>query len=631
MRNPVHPTRSAIAEADPLDGEFIVRGGFWGRWRERNASASIDHGIDWMERAGYLHNLRLADGSAHGDYRGPHWMDSDLHKLLEAIAWVPADARDPAHAEFYEQIVELLQSAQLDDGYLNSYYQTAGSGRRWTDFAFGHEMYLGGHLIQAGVAGHRNFGDDRLLTVGTRFADHLWDRFGRDGESRIDGHPEIEMALVELYRTTGEEQHLELAKLLVDRRGYSSLGPGHFGLLYCQDATPIREMRELDGHAVRALYYAAGATDVAVETGDQDLLNNLETLWDDLVATKSFVTGGVGSRHFHEAIGDSYELPPDRAYCESCASIGKIMWSHRLHLATGKASFAAEAERVLYNGFAASTSADRTHFWYRNPLYQREAITPAPTDSLLEERIDIGTRASWYDTSCCPPNIMRTVASLDSYLASMSGDVLNLNHLVPGEVRATIAQRDVTLEIQTGFPTAGGVSLRLLNGLPQRVRVRIPEWAEAASVHGDMNRRHVAAGEYAEVLVGTEYVHIDIPLTPRLVFPDRRIEAVAGQVAVARGPVIHAFEALDLDDPNTLHDLVVSTADAPAEHGEATDLDLGPDLLVVGGVMKSAAPASPYGPRLPEAAVKPLMLRSRPYATWANRGATAMRVWTPAD
>ena len=627
MRNPVQPTKGALGYASPLVGDYTVSGGFWGHWQERNANASINHGIEWMERAGYLHNLRLAAGLEGGDYRGPHWMDSDLYKLLEAIAWVPSKVRDPAHTDFYYQTVELLTRVQLQDGYLNSFYQTVGKGSRWSDFAFGHEMYLGGHLIQAGIAGCRNLGDNQLLAIGERFADHLCAQFGCDGEPRVDGHPEIEMALVELFRTTDNPNYLEQARMFVDRRGQSSLGPGNFGLVYCQDSIPIRQMKELDGHAVRALYYAAGATDVAVETGDHELLQAVENLWDDLVATKSFVTGGVGSRHFHEAIGAAYELPPDRAYCESCASIGKVMWAHRLHLATGKAHFAAEAERVLYNGFAASTSSDRTHFWYRNPLYQRVVLKAAPEGGLLEERVDIGTRASWYDTSCCPPNIMRTIACLDGYLVSTSGDTINLNHPVPGLLRARIGNRDVALEIQTEYPADGALFIRALSDPPQRVRVRIPDWVEKASVRSGAVQRYVPGGEYAEVIVGMTGVHIDLPIVPRLVYPDRRVEAIAGQVAVARGPVIHAFEARDLDRADTLHDLTVDSPQIPVERADATDANLGPDLLVAGGVLQGERPSNPYGARPPEVKANPLYLRSRPYATWADRGATAMRVW----
>lgn len=619
---PVQPTAAARSVNTPI-AATLARDGFWGQWQLDNARESIPHAIEWMHRAHYLDNLRLAAGQVTGQYHGMHWMDSELYKLLEAVAWLPADLRDADATSFFDEAVELVLTVQDTDGYLNSYYQTVGAGQRWTDFAFGHEMYLAGHLIQAGIAAHRAMRDDRLLTAGRRFADHLFEKFGPDGEARVDGHPEIEMALVELYRETGEERYLRLASTFIERRGHGLLGPGDFGLHYCQDAVPLRETTELDGHAVRALYLAAGATDVAVETHDDELLERMILLWDDLIATKSYLTGGVGSRHFHEAIGGAYELPPDRAYCETCASIAKVMWATRLHLATGSARYAEESERVLYNSFAASTAADRWHFWYRNPLYQRERLVAAPHGDLVHERTDIGTRASWFDTACCPPNVMRTIAALGAQLATRRGETLYLNQLISG--RIWDPSTGCTLVVESGLPTHGHVALSVEGGRGLRVKVRSPQWSAPTS--GDSSPR---AGDgmdtdgYFTVQVPPSGISFGLDLTPLFVYPDRRIDAIAGQVAVVRGPVVLALEGVDLDDPDEIHDVTVSTLEQPQDRvSDAIQ------VAVRGGLRRDQPPESPYLRTIADVPVVGRQFLLRPYADWANRGPSTMRVWLP--
>ena len=235
----------------------------------------------------------------------------------------------------------------------------------------GHELYCAGHLIQAGVAFARTTGDVSLLTVARRFADLIDDVFGSDDHTGTDGHPEIEVALVELYRQTGERRYLELADTLTSRRGFGTFAGGRFDLEYYQDAEPVREARSIVGHAVRALYLAAGVTDIYAETGDEALLASMLGQWDDLTAAKTYLTGGIGSRHYGEAIGDPYELPPDRAYCETCAAIASIMWNWRMLLVTGESRFADLLERTLYNGFLSGHSLDGESFFYVNPLQSR--------------------------------------------------------------------------------------------------------------------------------------------------------------------------------------------------------------------------------------------------------------------
>ena len=398
-------------------GEVELTGGLLADWQRRNREATVPHAIAELRKAGNLENLRrLADPSV-GAYRGRYpFLDTDLYKTLEGLAYEIGRDDAPAGArEFFDEVVGLLEQAQAEDGYLNSFFQDPDQPKQpWSDLGWGHELYNLGHLIQAAVAAHRRLGDSRLLTVAGRFADLVVRKFGKDGEEVVDGHPEVEMALVELYRETGTEDYLAQAQLFVDRRGQGKLKHTIFPAEYFQDNAPFRELPSVTGHAVRMAYLAAGAADVALETGDQTLLTALERLWDDMVATKLYLTGGLGSRHSDEAIGDRYELPSERAYTETCAAIATMQWAWRMFLATGKASYLDVYETVLYNAYAVGLSADGTAFFYDNPLQRR----PDHEQRSGAESGGEPLRRSWFGCPCCPPNIVRWMSELQDHVAA---------------------------------------------------------------------------------------------------------------------------------------------------------------------------------------------------------------------
>ena len=298
-------------------------------------------------------------------YRGPVFMDSDIYKTMEAVGWELAHGRRPELTSFAAEVTALLEEAQRPDGYLNSYFQVSGEPR-YTRLAWSHEMYCAGHLIQAAVALHRGAGDGRLLAVAERLADHLVREFA--GQERgLDGHPVIETALAELYRETGTAAYLQLARQFVDQRGRGLAGNSGMGRRYLQDHLPVRATDTEVGHVVRALYLEAGVTDVAAEAGDRELLESSVRRWDDMVAAKTYLTGGNGSRHADEGFGDRFELPPDRAYNETCAAIASFQWCWRLLLATGDATYADHMERVLYNGFGAAIATEGAAVLLRQP------------------------------------------------------------------------------------------------------------------------------------------------------------------------------------------------------------------------------------------------------------------------
>ena len=445
-------------------------------WQRRSHEASLPLALRQMEAAGNLGNLRLAVAGASEGYRGPVFMDSDLYKTLEAIGWELAHDPSPELAEFAADAVALLEKAQQPDGYLNSYIQVSGSPR-YARLSSSHEMYCAGHLIQAAVAHARTQGQLPLLGVARRFADQLVDHFaGR--EEGIDGHPIIETALVELYRETGHAPYLSLASQFVEQRGRGLIGDSGFGSRYLQDHMPVRESTEIVGHAVRALYLEAGVVDVAVETGDDELLASSVTRWEDMVSTKTTLTGGVGSRHDGESFGDRFELPPDRAYNETCASIASIQWSWRLLLATGESKYADHIERLIYNGLGGAISAGGQRFFYVNPLQRREGHY---------ERDDPGRRREWFSCACCPPNIMRLLASVGHYLATASADdVLYLHQFTGANIGANLAGGTLRVEMTTGYPWSGTVDVRVRQraGGGLRARRAHPGVVPRSPLHG---------------------------------------------------------------------------------------------------------------------------------------------------
>jgi len=659
---PVVPTERAAVAHRPLGGGGArLTGGILRDWQRRNREASLPLALKQLERAGNLANLRLAvaavtgrasgpgpasgtgpgadagmagadsgpwaaSGGA-GGYRGPVFMDSDLYKTLEAVGWELAHGAAGALTGFTDEAASLLEQAQQPDGYLNSYIQVTGEPR-YAQLASSHEMYCAGHLIQAGIAYSRTCGDNRVLQIATRFADHLVATFaGR--EIGLDGHPVVETALVELYRQTGRASYLDLARQFVDQRGHGLAGDFGRGRRYLQDHRPVRETTEEVGHAVRALYLEHGVVDVAVETGDEELLASSVTRWDDMVATKTSLTGGNGSRHADEAFGDSFELPPDRAYNETCAAIASFQWSWRLLLATGEARYADLMERVLYNAFAAAISADGTRFFYVNPLQRREGHF---------ERDDPGRRREWFSCACCPPNIMRLLASLEHYIATTAGDVLHVHLFTPARMTARLAGGTFEIEAATGYPWSGQIELRVLRAPAGECGLapRLPGWAGGASVHLDGQPLTPTADGHGYLVIRRRWqpgdtVTLGLPVRPRLTFPHRRIDALRGTAAIERGPLVYCFEQADQPAGTALDDIAIR----PRGLTERPRILDGAGQAVTVETDAVRLPAAPHR-GLPymsrpgdEGAGDPVTATAIPYFQWDNRDGRAMRVWMP--
>jgi uncharacterized protein len=384
---PVVPSSSRLRPLGLADVEITE--GFWGRRQEVNSEATIGHCHEWMERLGWVGNFQAAaEGRLPEDRNGVVFTDSDVYKLMEAAAWEVGRSSSADADRRFIDLTAVIAPVQEDDGYLNTVFGRPGQPDRYSDLEWGHELYCYGHMLQAAVARARTGRADEFVEVAKRVADHVCKVFGDGGVERVGGHPEIELGSVELARVTGEERYLHQASLFIDRRGHQTLADIHWGQSYFQDDLPVRDQVAFTSHSVRALYLAASAVDVAVETGDEALLEAIIGQWERTVARRTYLTGGMGSHHDGEKFGEDFVLPPDRAYSETCAGIASVMLSWRLLLATGETRFADLAERTLYNVVATSPAPDGPFStptpcisgfpeWCRHPTSSATAPRPA--------------------------------------------------------------------------------------------------------------------------------------------------------------------------------------------------------------------------------------------------------------
>jgi DUF1680 family protein len=614
----VWPSAEAPSALRPIgSGQVSVYGGFWDARLRTNRQRTIPHGFEQLRRTGTLHNLRLVAGAV-GDYRASGdsggsmlpFLDSDVYKWLEAAGWELGRQPDPALRAMADEAIEVVSAAQRPDGYVNSFTSARGT-EPYGDLAWSHEFYCVGHLVQAAIAWHRALGDDRLLAIALRAVHHIDREFGADRRPGIDGHPVIEMALAELTRVTGESRYVALAARMLDLRGHGLLGDGRFGRAYWQDHEPVRSAGEVAGHCVRQLYLDCGAVDVAVELGDDELLAAVKRRWHDMALTRRYLTGALGSRHKDEAFGDPHELPPDRAYAETCAAIASVMLAWRLLLATGEPGYADAIERTMLNGVLPALSRSGTEFFYVNPLQRRTRRTFEPAGH--------GVRAPWQACACCPPNLMRLLSSFEQYVATTDGGGVQLHQYLNADLTVRVGSADVVLSVRTDYPWHGRVTVHVVRTPddPWALSLRVPEWCEAAHLR-------VAGSAPTKVGPGTarherqwrsgDEVVLDLDLAIRVTEPDPRVDAIRGCVAFERGPFVYCVESADLREGTELEDVRWDPTQPVAPEARP---DLGD------GVIGLSVPAKVE----PDAGGT--ALAAIPYYAWGNRGTGGMRVWLP--
>lgn len=459
-----------------------------------------------------------------------------------------------------------------------------------------HEAYCLGHMIEGALAYAQATGKDKWLRAACRAVDQMMRVNGPEGQHWVTGHQELELALVKLYRYTGEEKYLEYAQWLVEERGHGHLrAPSLPDRLndtsYCQDDKPVRELEKVTGHAVRAMYYYSGVTDIAALTGDTELEKTMRRLWDNVCPANLYITGGIGQSAHNEGFTRDWSLPNLTAYCETCAAIGMALWNQRMNFIRCERKFADLVEREMYNGILSGISLKGDEFFYDNPL------------------ATAGTyhRKKWFGCSCCPTNLIRFIPSVGGYMYATDGDAIVLNQFIQSEAEVPTASGNVQIEIKTNYPWEGRVEIRVKRCAGERgLKVRLPGWCEHASMR--LNEREIAAADgYYEMTVREgDCAVYEMEMAIKRMYADERVKEDAGRVAIMRGPVVYCAE--EVDNPG----YVTEYFHAEKELKKGTKLSAEFEKELLGGVVTVKGDDG-------------TMLV--PYCTWDNRTPGAMTVW----
>ncbi|MEE8468525.1 MAG: beta-L-arabinofuranosidase domain-containing protein, partial [Planctomycetota bacterium] len=631
--------REGPAGLEPVPFDAVrLEDAFWGRRLEINRSSTVEANLARCAETGRLENFAVAAGLQAGEHRGLLYNDSDVYKVLEGIALTMAVDPDPLLEERADRIIEWIAAAQEEDGYLNTYVQLVKPGERWADLAHGHELYCCGHLLEAGVAYHRATGKRLLLDVALRFADLLLATFGEDLRLAAPGHQEIELGLLALADHVDQPRYRDLAEFFLRARGDPRRAPLYGA--YAQDERSVLEQTTVTGHAVRATYQYSAMADLARHTQDPAWLNVLRALWADVTQRKMYVTGGIGNSAHNEGFTLPYDLPNDSAYCETCASVGMIRWAQRMFLATGESAFVDVLELQLYNNLLAGVSLAGDRFFYVNPL----------SSSGNHERVP------WFDCSCCPTNVVRSLPAVSGAIYAQRADELWVSLYVGSRTQVELTSGTVGVVLTTNYPWEGRVEFQLDTTRAEAftLELRRPAWCgedPRVTLNGALQtdvftrsatdaRAGTGWGSLRIPGGGTQRVVLDLPLTPRRIRADPRVEADRGRVALARGPLVYCLEGID--HRGRVDDLALPPEASLAARWDA-DLLGGTTVLVARGLATvtpdAAGFAAEFGTGLRTGigtgeetrATESRPLRAVPYALWANRGATEMVVWIPED
>lgn len=611
---------------------------FWKPKMDKVATATLNACIVQTEsKTGRIRNFEKVARQQQGKpgstvHEGIYYDDSDVYKAIEAMAYSLKNRPDAAIQQKADEWIDKIAAAQLPDGYLNTYYTLTGLDKRWTDMEK-HEDYCAGHLIEAAVAYYNTTGKRKLLDVAIRFADHIDTTFRVPNRPWVSGHQEIELALMRLYHLTKQDRYLKLADWFLAQRGHG-YGKGKIwddwkNPGYCQDAVPVKDQKEITGHAVRAMYMYTGAADVAAATNDPGYLSAMTTVWDDVVLRNMYLTGGIGSSGRNEGFTDDFDLPNASAYCETCASVGMVFWNQRMNLLTGESKYIDVLERSLYNGALDGLSLSGDRFFYGNPLSSAGSTS----------------RSEWFGTACCPSNIARLVASLGDYVYGQSPLGVWVNLFVSSQATLTIGKATVPIQVETNYPYAGGVKLTATPAKPvaYALHLRLPGWARNVPVPGGLYRfaDNTASAPVTIRLNGKplayrdekgyavidrtwkkgDVVELELPMAVRQVVSRQELKANQDRVALQRGPLVYCVEGVDND--GRAWDIVVP---------DTATFTTQPQQIVDERTVAIRAAVSVIEPAADGKTVRlvPRTVTAIPYYTWANRGSSPMQVWLPS-
>ncbi|NLL49437.1 MAG: glycoside hydrolase family 127 protein [Firmicutes bacterium] len=602
--------------------------------------AALHDELPGAEPSHAIGNLLIAAGEKNGEYRGMVFQDSDVAKWLEAVAYRLASHPDPEWESKADSLIDLLGRAQQPDGYLNSYYTVVEPQNRWTNLAANHELYCAGHLIEAAVAYYEATGKDKLLQIVCKLVDHIDSVFGPEpGKKRgYPGHEEIELALIRLYRITRNPRHLNLARFFVEERGrkphYFELEAkargeamsspwGQWAYHYSQSHLPLGEQETVEGHSVRAMYLLIAAADLALETNDGELLAVCERLWNNVVESRMYLTGGIGSQEHGEGFTVDYDLPSDTAYAETCAAIGLFLFGQRMLENVPHGKYADVMERALYNGILSGMSVAGDRFFYVNPL----EVSPSLNQIRRDQRHVATTRQGWFRCACCPPNLARLLASINRYLYSFRQDGLYVHFFAQSEVEFTVGEHEVRLNQATEYPWDEQVrlELNLEGGLEFALHLRLPGWCKQPEVKVNGQVVEVSVPDHGYLTLKREWakgdtVELKLPMPVERVYANSKVRETVGRVALQRGPIVYCLEEVD-NGPN-LPALVLG---AEPDFRVVLDPELGVPAILAKGYRLENSGQDLYTTVVPKAV--PTEMKAVPYYIWDNRRPGEMLVW----
>lgn len=563
-------------------------------------------------------------------FEGLFYDDSDVYKALEAMSYALKTHPDSSLEKKADDWIDKIAAAQLPDGYLDTYFTLTDLNKRWTNIE-AHEDYNAGHLVEAAVAYYNVTGKRKLLDVAIRFANHIDSTFRLSNRKWFSGHEEIELALVKLYKVTKNDRYLKLADWYLQQRGQGGIytyGKTWFTPAYWQDLKPVKDQTEITGHAVRAMYLYTGAADVAAQTGDAGYMNAMQKVWEDVVYRNMYITGGIGSAGDNEGFSKDYDLPNEDAYCETCASVGMVLWNQRMCQLTGDSKYVDVLERSLYNGALDGLSLSGDRFFYDNVLASNGQHQ----------------RREWFGTACCPSNIARLVTSVGNYIYGKSDDGIWINLFAGSNTKLNIKGTDVLVQTQTNYPWDGQVKLSIDPSKKSKfkVYVRIPGWYSGNTVPGNLysvvnnvtekKPEFKLNGKQVFYTIENGYAVIEnnwnkgdvldfnFAMEPEKIRAGSAVKYDEGRIALQRGPIVYCVEGADNKDGVWNLIFPENVTLRPVEYKVLNE-----KVVALQGEFNSAAPGNDGK----EIKMVKRSVTAIPYYCWANRGANAMQVWLP--
>lgn len=574
-----------------------INDNFWSPRLSKHVSATLPVCIDQIEnQTGRIRNFENA-AKGEGEHSGIFFDDSDVYKALEGMAYSLINNPDPELEKKADEWIDKFAAAQQPDGYINTFYTLTGLDKRWTNMDK-HEMYCAGHMIEAGVAYYQATGKRKLLDVCIRMTDHMMSQFGPGKRHWVPGHEEIELALVKLYQTTQEQKYLDFAYWLLEERGHGhgTMGDeGKWNPVYYQDIVPVRQLTDISGHAVRCMYLYCGMADVAALKNDTGYIAAMDRLWDDVVHRNMYITGGIGSSRDNEGFTEDYDLPNLDAYCETCASVGMVLWNQRMNQLTGDSKYIDILERSLYNGALAGISLGGDRFFYVNPL---------------ESKGD-HHRQEWYGCACCPSQLSRFLPSIGNYIYASSDDALWVNLYIGNTGQIRIGETDILLTQETDYPWDGSVKLTISTSQPleKEIRLRIPNWCKTYDLSINGKRINVSEEKGYAVIKdwkSQDVIALNMDMPVEIVAADPHVKENFGKRAIQRGPLVYCME--EIDNPEYFDQIQLSPS-TTFQTAFVSDILNGIKTIKTNGRAQSAT--------------------FIPYYAWDNRKAGKMRVWIP--